>query len=111
MSFGSVTITAPRTASARLRRTVVLLVLLSVAMLAAPRAFAGSEDAAEGSSLTTYTVSAGDTLWDIASSLTPIGDDVSETVIQLQRINRMHDTTLLVGDQLYLPLTDEGPRG
>ncbi|WP_143338296.1 LysM peptidoglycan-binding domain-containing protein [Demequina sp. NBRC 110054] len=104
MSIGNVTVTAPRTASARLRRALVLMVLLALAMLIAPRALAGADAVPVESSLTSYTVATGDTLWEIASALTPAGDDVSETVAEIVEINRMADSSLMAGEQILIPI-------
>ncbi len=104
MSIGKLTVTAPRTASARMRRALVLFVLVAVAVLAAPRAFAGSDPAPMESSLTTYTVASGDTLWELAAALTPEGEDVSETVADLVELNRMPDASLQAGEQILIPL-------
>ncbi len=104
MSIGTLTVTAPRTASARMRRSVLLAVLVLLATLVAPRALAGSDEVPVTSSLTTYTVSSGDTLWEIASSLTPAGEDVSDKLAEIVEVNRMDGSTIVAGEQILLPL-------
>ncbi|WP_062203098.1 LysM peptidoglycan-binding domain-containing protein [Demequina salsinemoris] len=104
MSIGTMTVTAPRTASARLRRAVVLMVLVALGMLVAPRAIAGSDEVPVEAALSTYTVATGDTLWGLASALTPAGEDVAETVAELVELNRMSDSALMAGEQILIPL-------
>lgn len=104
MTIGTMTVTAPRTASARMRRSVLLAVLVLLATLIAPRAFAGGDEVPVGSALTTYTVSSGDTLWEIASSLTPAGEDVSEKLADIVELNRMDSSTIVAGQQILVPL-------
>ena len=104
MTIGTLTVTAPPTASARLRRGILLAVLIVIAMLVAPRALAGADGVAVESVLTTYTVSSGETLWSIASSLTPTGEDVSEKLAEIQQINRMSSSQLAAGAQILIPL-------
>lgn len=53
--------------------------------------------------LTTYTVRAGDTLWDYASRITPAGEDVSETVIMLMDLNDLDDVGLQIGQKIVVP--------
>ncbi|WNM23367.1 LysM peptidoglycan-binding domain-containing protein [Demequina capsici] len=104
MTIGTLTVTAPRTASARTRRMVLLAVLLVLAMFVAPRAIAGGDAVPVESVLTTYTVATGDTLWSIASSLTPVGEDVTEKLAEIQEINRMATSQLAAGEQILIPL-------
>ncbi|ADB10149.1 LysM domain protein [Bifidobacterium dentium Bd1] len=50
-----------------------------------------------------YTVQPGDTLWDYASSITPAGDDVNETVDTLVRLNNLDSVSLQAGQRLLVP--------
>ncbi|MFW2513556.1 LysM peptidoglycan-binding domain-containing protein [Demequina sp. SO4-13] len=99
------------TAAGRARRTVLAAVLvLAVAALVAllaPRAFAGdevSEMTASGNvAFDTYTVAQGDSLWSIATTMTGPGEDVRDTVAELQTLNAMGDSSLRAGEQIYIP--------
>lgn len=103
MTIGTVTVTAPRTPVARLRRALVVVVLLAVGLLVAPQAFAGTDEPVQ-SSVSTYTVATGDTLWDIAATLTPAGGDVSVTVADIIQLNRMEGSGLIAGEQILVPV-------
>lgn len=54
--------------------------------------------------VTTYTVRPGDTLWVYASSITPEGGDVSETVARLKSLNNMSSSALEVGQRIVVPV-------
>lgn len=54
--------------------------------------------------VTTYTVRPGDTLWVYASSITPEGGDVSETVEQLKALNNLPSSALQTGQRIVVPL-------
>ncbi|MFW7413953.1 LysM peptidoglycan-binding domain-containing protein [Demequina sp. SO4-18] len=94
------------TAAGRARRTVLALALVvavaALVALLAPRAFAGGE-ASETIAFDTYTVAQGETLWSIAESMTGPGEDVRDTVGQLQTLNAMGDSSLRAGEQIYIP--------
>lgn len=97
---------APQNPAARAKRTVVVLVLLAAAIVVGPQAFANdaSADVSVGTTASeTYTVMPGDTLWVIASSITPAGNDVQETVGAIQRLNVLESSALRAGQELLLP--------
>src|SRR5690606_31406624 len=82
---------APQTPSARARRkglarVALVAVLLAALALVAPGALAGDESGATVIH-DTYTVAQGETLWSIASSLTAPGEQVRDTIQQLQDLN------------------------
>lgn len=53
----------------------------------------------------TVTVQPGDTLWSIASKVTPSSMDIREMVFELQRLNHIDNaTTLVAGTTLTVPL-------
>lgn len=93
------------TAAGRARRIAVVLVLMALVALLAPRAFAGSE-ATDVMAFDTYTVAQGETLWSIATAITGPGEDVRDTVSQLQTLNTMGDSSLQAGEQIYIPALD-----
>ncbi|WP_420838149.1 LysM peptidoglycan-binding domain-containing protein [Bifidobacterium felsineum] len=53
--------------------------------------------------VTTYTVKPGDTLWAYASSITPQGQDVSETVDELIELNGLDSGSLRAGQRIVVP--------
>ncbi|KAB7785689.1 LysM peptidoglycan-binding domain-containing protein [Bifidobacterium cebidarum] len=53
--------------------------------------------------VTTYTVKPGDTLWAYASSITPQGQDVSETVDELIELNGLESGALRAGQRIVVP--------
>lgn len=101
---------AVQTPLARARRKAVARVALIGAVLAvlaavAPGAIAGDEPGVAGA-YDTYTVAQGESLWSIASSLTGPGEQVRETMSQLQSLNAMSGSTLRAGEQIAIPALD-----
>ncbi|WP_430867038.1 LysM peptidoglycan-binding domain-containing protein [Demequina aurantiaca] len=96
---------APNNPAARAKRAGFVVVLLAMAVVVGPQAFANSsaDDASAVVNADTYTVMPGDTLWVIANSITPSGDDVRETVGAIQRLNVMESSALRAGEELLLP--------
>ena len=90
------------TPAVRVRRWVFVAVLAVVALVAGPQAFA--HDADQAGTSDTYVVSQGETLWSIAQSLTPVGDDVRETVATIQSMNMLSSSTIMPGQQVLVPL-------
>ena len=95
---------APKTRKARLRRTAVMVVLIGAAAVVAPQAFA-TDESAPPVQLETYTVGSGESLWSIAANLTPDGGDVRDVMTQIEHLNAMPDSQLEAGEQLILPPT------
>ncbi|WP_062522463.1 LysM peptidoglycan-binding domain-containing protein [Demequina silvatica] len=100
---------APQTAEAQARRTragrvVAVLVLLVGAAILGPQAFA-SDGATEPAAVDVYAVGSGETLWDIAAARTEAGDDVRDTMADIQHLNAMSDTALIAGQQIYVPVS------
>lgn len=89
----------------RARRAGLMVVAAVLIALFAPQAFAGDEPGAVAS-FDTYTVAQGESLWSIASALTRPGEDVQDTVAQIQMLNAMNTSTLRAGDQLVIPGLD-----
>lgn len=101
---------APQNPAARAKRAASVVVLLGIAVVVGPQAFANDDSAdvaATAVHAQTYTVASGDTLWGIASAMTRPGDDVSEAVSAIQRLNVMESSALRAGDQLLLPMVAE----
>jgi Tfp pilus assembly protein FimV len=100
---------APQDPASRAKRALSVVVLLAVAVVVGPQAFANdSADDAQTQHVQadTYTVASGETLWDIAKSMTAPGVDVSETVDAIQKLNVMQSSQLRAGEQILLPSLD-----
>jgi Tfp pilus assembly protein FimV len=99
---------AAQVAPAPLRLTrrgrAVLTLLALVVLLGGLR---GGQAIADGPSraleVTTYTVSAGETLWQIAADQAHPGEDVRDVIQELADLNGLPSTSLLAGQQLILP--------
>lgn len=102
---------APQNPAARAKRTASVVVLLAVAVVVGPQAFANdsSDDgtAQEAAQADIYTVAPGDTLWVIASSITPPHGDVRDAMEAIQRLNVMESSSLRAGEQLLIPTSSE----
>lgn len=101
---------APQNPVARAKRAGLVVVLLALAVVVGPQAFANSstDDAHSAAVPTeTYIVVPGDTLWAIASSITAAGADVQETVNSIQLLNVMHSSALRAGQEILLPTLGE----
>ncbi len=59
--------------------------------------------AASSEKFSTVTVRPGDTLWRLASSHTPSGGDVQETVDRIAAANRLSNSTLNPGERIRIP--------
>jgi nucleoid-associated protein YgaU len=80
---------------------VLLALLVVVAGVMGGRAVAdGPEQATE---VTTHSVQAGETLWEIAADVAAPGEDVRDVVLSLQELNGLADGSLQAGQVLLLP--------
>lgn len=89
------------TPAGRAKRATWVIVLLLGGVLVAPQAFADGPD--EPVAYDTYTVIQGESLWSIAGSMTPVGEDVRATVDQIQDLNDMDSSALGAGEQIRVP--------
>ena len=93
------------TQKGRLLRTLVGVGALAIALALTPHAFASDQDATPGSlGHDTYTVAAGETLWQIADSLTPVEGRVAVTVEAIMELNGMDSAAIAAGEQIIVPL-------
>lgn len=90
------------------RRGRVVLVLVALFTVLAVGVFWGAGSVAtqeRGSSPATEVVmvAPGETLWDIASRLTPAGDDVRDTMYDIKRLNALSSSALDAGQRIRVP--------
>lgn len=97
--------TAP--ASLRLTRrgrVVISLVALAAALGAALSTQSAAADApVDALPVTTHTVTAGETLWEIAGTITEPGQDRRDVVDRLVELNGLPSAALQVGQQILVP--------
>lgn len=84
------------------------LVVLLLAALVLVAGVQGGQALADGPSraleVTTYTVAAGETLWEIAAESARPGEDVRDVVLELQSLNGLATAGLDAGQELVLPV-------
>lgn len=88
------------------RRGKVMAVVLAAALAWGGFAMLTVEPARSDTGATqviSYIVRPGDTLWSYASSITPAGQDVSETVDELISLNNLESGALRAGQRLIVP--------
>ena len=88
------------------RRGKVMAVVLAAALAWGGFAMLTAEQARSDTGATqviSYIVRPGDTLWSYASSITPAGQDVSETVDELISLNNLESGSLRAGQRLIVP--------
>lgn len=90
----------------RRRRTTFAILLAVIAAVVGPQAFAGDDDSATAI-YDTHTVAHGETLWSIAASVTPVGEDVRDVLADITRMNAIGGSTIQVGEQLRIPLVTD----
>lgn len=88
------------------RRGRLVVVLLAALVLLA--GIQGGQALADGPSraleVTSYTVGAGETLWEIAAASARPGEDVRDVVLELQSLNGLATAGLDAGQELLLPV-------
>lgn len=88
------------------RRGKVMAVIVAAALAWGGFAMLTAEPARSDTGATqvvSYIVRPGDTLWSYASSVTPAGQDVSETVDELIALNNLESGSLRVGQRIIVP--------
>lgn len=88
------------------RRGKVMAVVLAAALAWGGFAMLTAEPVRSDTGATqviSYIVRPGDTLWSYASSITPAGQDVSETVDELISLNNLESGALRAGQRLIVP--------
>ncbi|MFH1105548.1 MAG: LysM peptidoglycan-binding domain-containing protein [Actinomycetota bacterium] len=96
-------------------RVVVLLtsVALALVLLLASAVAAQADDPIGPSSASatyvSHTVRSGDTLWDIAASYTPAGDDVRDVIVDIKAANELDSSVIVPGQVLVIPVAMPAP--
>ncbi|MDN4483983.1 LysM peptidoglycan-binding domain-containing protein [Demequina lignilytica] len=93
-----------RARRARTGRVLALVLAVLGAAVVGPQAFATEAGDVAPVVADTYTVGSGETLWGIAVSRTEPGEDVRDTVVEIQQLNAMSGGDLRAGDQIYVPV-------
>lgn len=98
---------APLRLTTRGRVVVVLLALLLVALpLVIGVRAAQAEAPASAPQVERHVVAPGETLWQIAATITEPGEDVRDVVGDLVRLNALPDSSLLAGQTIVVPVSD-----
>jgi Tfp pilus assembly protein FimV len=90
------------------RRGRAVVFLAGLVTLLAVAVFAGAGSVATDHSgrpapTTVVKVAPGETLWSIAAELTPSGDDVRDTMFEIQRLNALDSVDLAAGQRIRVP--------
>lgn len=102
LTIGNMTIRTVPTARARFARTVLVLLVIGLIALIAPQAAAS--DTPGELVADTWTVSAGETLWEIAAAHTLPGGDVRETLRDIKDLNAFSSSQVQAGSQILVPI-------
>lgn len=94
--------------TARGRAILVVLALLLVVGWALRPTGAAAGGAEPAIPVDVVTVTAGQTLWQIASSISAPGEDVRDVVDRLIVLNGLSDSGLRAGEQLLVPAVGDG---
>jgi len=90
-------------------RLAVFLVTLAAVLVAGVFLGAGSvatQERGESVPSSVVMVAPGETLWDIASRITPSGEDVRDTMYDIKRLNALPSSALDAGQRIRVPAAD-----
>lgn len=85
-------------------RAVLVLLALLVVLAGVMGGRAVAEGPVQAVEVTTHSVMAGETLWQIATGVAAPGEDVRDVVLRLQELNDLPDASLQAGQVLLLPV-------
>lgn len=85
-------------------RVLVLPLVMAAVLLLALAPESAADNAIE--TVDSYVVVSGDTLWEIAALSTDAGDDVRETIDEINELNGLSSGTLQPGQVLLVPSSD-----
>lgn len=86
-------------------RLAILGVGLMVVLLLGVLLGSGSVATEQPAPTTVVQVAPGETMWDIASPLTPAGEDVRGVIFDIKRLNGLESSALDAGQRLRVPAT------
>ncbi len=85
------------TAQTRVLVIISTIVVVVALLLLSTGSASGAEPAVP------YTVRSGDTLWEIAEDLTPAGEDIRATVLEIKQLNELSSSLIVPGQVLVVP--------
>lgn len=102
----------PVPAQARLRLTrrgrLVLVALCAAVLVLASVLVSGRAASADAPAsapvVERHVVASGETLWEIASSISGPGEDVRDVILELAELNGLADSSLVAGQTIVLPV-------
>lgn len=86
-----------------LQRAAVLLTLIVIFFLLLANAVGASGAHDELGATQQHRVVSGETLWNIAQTVTPVGGDVRVTVYEIKRLNELGGSIIYPGELLVVP--------
>lgn len=78
-------------------RNIAILVFLLIALFNISIAKTNSE-----AEIIDYTISKGETLWNIAKEYTPDNKDIRQTIYEIKQLNNMTDSTIYPGQTIKI---------
>lgn len=84
-------------------RVVVFLLALGAGLWALGGQVAAADAPAAAVPVQTYTVRAGETMWEIAAGIAAPGEDVRDVIDDVLELNEMSSAALTAGQQILLP--------
>lgn len=94
----------PTRLTARGRRVLAVVAILLAVTIVMVAGSAQAQDVVEPSPVDVVWVAPGQTLWEIAATLTEPGGDVRVVVDELVRLNGLASVDLVVGQELLIPI-------
>lgn len=101
------------TQGGRLLRTAVGFAIVAAALVFGPQAAAGDGDAGAAAdqpapataleTFDTYTIGAGETLWDVAVAISAPGEDIQVVVSEIKALNGLSSANVAAGQQIVIP--------
>lgn len=87
----------------RRNRARALLILAFILVALCSKSFAKSNKQQEAE-IITYTISRGDTLWNIAKEYTPSNKDIRQTIYEIEKLNNMSNASIYEGQQIQIKI-------
>ncbi|MCJ7826626.1 MAG: LysM peptidoglycan-binding domain-containing protein [Demequinaceae bacterium] len=91
------------TRQGRLARTFLFLALVVTGLVVGSQAVAAGEE--EPQQTDTYTVSPGETLWGIATTLRGPGEDTRDIIEEIIALNGLERASISAGEQILIPVS------